>query len=148
MRTALIAAAAAAAGTCLWLWRRYLVIAVHGESMSPTYRPGDWLLVRRTRPGSVGRGDCVVFGESPDEVPVLPARWLVKRAIAVPGDPVPRDDVPVLRTATGRTVPPGHMVVLGDNPAHSRDSRYFGYVTTDRLLGVVKRRMTQSQLNP
>ncbi|MEU5725857.1 S26 family signal peptidase [Micromonospora sp. NPDC047738] len=38
-------------------------------------------------------------------------------------------------------MPYGRVVVLGDNPRRSLDSRQSGYVTTDRLLGVVLRRL-------
>ena len=51
-----------------------------------------------------------------------------------PGDPVP-EQVP---SANGR-VPPGRMAILGDNPGASRDSRDYGLVAQDRLVGVVVR---------
>ncbi|MFG3687100.1 S26 family signal peptidase [Micromonospora sp. NPDC047740] len=38
-------------------------------------------------------------------------------------------------------MPYGRVVVLGDNPRRSLDSHQSGYVTTDRLLGVVLRRL-------
>lgn len=129
-------AVVALAGGLLWLRRRYLVITVEGTSMSPTYLPGDRLVVRRARAAAVRRGQCVVFAEEPL---ARGTQWIVKRAAAVPGDPVPRDQVPALSTAAGQRVPPGHLVVLGDNPPHSCDSRHHGYVTADRVLGVVLR---------
>lgn len=36
------------------------------------------------------------------------------------------------------TVPPGTVFVLGDHRSHSKDSRFFGYVSTDSIIGVVK----------
>ncbi|NUR89731.1 MAG: S26 family signal peptidase, partial [Nonomuraea sp.] len=65
-----------------------------------------------------------------------------KRLAAVPGDPIPRDAVPALRDAPGSRVPDGHLVVLGDNPARSYDSRRTGYLKADRLFGVVLRKLT------
>ncbi|MFE9654493.1 S26 family signal peptidase [Micromonospora sp. NPDC006431] len=56
------------------------------------------------------------------------------------GRPIPRD-VAALQCAPGIRVPYGRVVVLGDNPGRSLDSRLSGYVTTDRLLGVVLRRL-------
>lgn len=131
-----LVAVAAMTGLLLRLRHGYAVVTVRGESMSPTYRPGDRVLVRRVR--LVRRGQCVVFDEEPaGSTPYL----VLKRVVAVPGDPVPRDRMPALRTVPEARVPAGHLVVLGDNPAHSYDSRHHGYVMVDRLLGVVSRRM-------
>jgi signal peptidase I len=120
----------------LRLRHRYTVVTVNGESMSPTYRPGDRVLVRRVR--LVRREQCVVFAEEPTGP--TPS-WVLKRVVAVPGDPVPRDRTPALPAMPEARVPAGHLVVLGDNPAHSYDSRHYGYVMVERLLGVVSRRM-------
>ena len=130
-----------AAFCLLWtLYRRYAVVDVHGASMEPTLRHGDRVLVRRVREGGVRTGDIVVverFGwdDQPRRV------WVVKRAAAVAGDPVPGSVAHAAGVAPGSAVPAGRLVVLGDNPAHSTDSRVWGYLPTDRLLGVVRRRM-------
>lgn len=136
-----------------WLRRRYLTVTVDGESMLPTYRPGERLLVRRIAPESVRSGQVVVLSgfaharpaprRRPDLRPQAAhhPRWIVKRIAAIPGDPIPRDTVAALRGAPGTHVPAGHVVVLGDNLPHSFDSRQAGYVTADRLLGVVERRL-------
>lgn len=137
----MIASGALAAGTIAaglwWLRRRYVVITVRGESMTPTYQPGDRLLVRRSGTDRVRRGTCLVFADRE-----VHGQWLVKRAIAVPGDPVPLAQIPRLSDRSGTRVPPGHVAVLGDNPARSHDSRFFGYVRSDQVLGVVLRRMS------
>jgi signal peptidase I len=131
-----LVAVAVVTGLLLRLRRGYAVITVRGQSMSPTYRPGDRVLVRRVR--LVRRGQCVVFAEEP----AGPASgWVLKRVVAVPGDPVPREEMPALRAAPESRVPAGHLVVLGDNPPKSYDSRHHGYVVVERLLGVVSRRM-------
>ncbi|MEV4583167.1 S26 family signal peptidase [Nonomuraea jabiensis] len=137
------------------LRRRYLVVTVQGESMLPAYRPGERVLVRRTPPGSLRAGQVVVLsgfaqarpGERP-RGPQMGPRWIIKRVVAVPGDPIPRDAVPALRAEPGTRVPGGRLVVLGDNPDHSLDSRQSGYLTADRLFGVVLRKIDQPRSAP
>ncbi|WP_219602030.1 S26 family signal peptidase [Nonomuraea indica] len=125
------------------LRRRYVVVTVHGESMLPTYRPGERLVVRRTAARAPRAGQVVVLAEAGHPPPGghgTPS-WIVKRVAAAPGDPIPRDTVPALRDEPGTHVPAGRLVVLGDNPDRSHDSRHSGYATTDRLLGVVRRKV-------
>ncbi|MEV0385480.1 S26 family signal peptidase [Nonomuraea sp. NPDC050643] len=130
-----------------WVRRRYLVVTVHGESMVPAYLPGERVLVRRTAPGALRAGQVVVLREfaaarpDGDRVEEPRPQWIIKRVAAVPGDAIPRDTVPALRTAPGTLVPAGRLVVLGDNPARSHDSRHTGYLTADRLFGVVLRKV-------
>ncbi len=113
---------------------RYTVATVEGASMEPTYRSGDRLLVRRTRLGGVHRGDVVVVRRPPGAGSDAGAGLLVKRAAAVPGDPVP----PVVRLPDV-VVPPGRLLVLSDNTQNTLDSRAFGYVPAERVVGVVVR---------
>ncbi|GGN74790.1 hypothetical protein GCM10010112_45320 [Actinoplanes lobatus] len=123
----------------LWRWTRHWIAVVDGRSMEPALRAGDRLLIRRCTPAQVRRGAIVVAREP---LPTLPVdRVIVKRVVAVPGDPVPRDRVPALRDVAGDVVPEGSLVVLGDNPAESRDSREFGYLDAGHLLGVAVRPM-------
>ncbi|MBF9134216.1 S26 family signal peptidase [Plantactinospora sp. S1510] len=149
----------AAVATLGWLRHRYLVVTVHGASMEPTYRAGEQLVVRRTPDRALRSSAVVVLRDelkvrvpAPAEVRPRPARsssftgrplgpCIIKRAVAVPGDPLPRDTVPALRNAPESSVPPGKLVLLGDNAQASYDSREHGYYTTDRLLGVVIARL-------
>jgi signal peptidase I len=65
--------------------------------------------------------------------------WLIKRAVATPGDPVPASVAPILSVPPGSPVQDGALIAIGDNPDASFDSRAFGYVFADYLLGVVLR---------
>jgi signal peptidase I len=118
--------------------RRLLMVTVHGVSMEPTYHSGDRLLVRRSRLDRVRTGQVVVV-QVPGAAPGDPTDGrMVKRAVAVPGDPVPSGiDV------AGPVVPAGRLLVLGDNPARSNDSRRLGYIPADALIGVVLRPIGQ-----
>ena len=108
LRLAAVAAVAMAAtgATAASLIRPRRVL-VEGLSMTPTLQPGDRLLVVR-RPGP--RPGAVVAVADPR----TPSRVLVKRVTSLVGDEV---------------------VVHGDNPAASTDSRDFGPVARQALLG-------------
>lgn len=125
----------------VWLRCGLIVVIVSGHSMAPTLQPGDRVLVRRTPVRRVGRADLVVFTR-----PRTAERtWMIKRVLAIPGDPVPRREVPVLWGYSEARVPVNRLVVLGDNPTDSYDSRSFGYVSGEAVLGVV---ITQLQGRP
>ena len=130
------------------LRRRLFVVTVHGASMEPGLADGDKLLARRVTspPGAGLRAGQVVIVEAPVRDPGWAWRrgrlaapdaggWIVKRVAAVPGDPVPAGLAP------GRRVPDGRLLLLGDNPAASIDSRELGFVPADRVLGVMVRRL-------
>ncbi|MFI7125154.1 S26 family signal peptidase [Nonomuraea sp. NPDC050153] len=132
--------------------RRFVIVRISGTSMLPTYRTGDRVLVRRTTGAGVGRGQVVVLqtalpgGKWRTEPLPAPgaARWFIKRAVAVPGDPVPAQVMARVGASPGDTVPAGRLVVLGDGPV-SEDSRVWGYVPFDRVLGVVVRGLAPSR---
>ena len=66
-------------------------------------------------------------------------QWSVKRAAAVAGQPVPPDLADSVGAPLGARVPQGKLLVLGDHRAVSIDSRHWGYLPVDRVLGVVVR---------
>ncbi|MET7338844.1 signal peptidase I [Nonomuraea sp. NPDC005650] len=141
----LLAGVLVAAAGALVARRRYVVITVEGMSMAPTLHDGDRVLVRRRRADQVSRGDVVVLEPPSDPAQVFVpetdgTRWNIKRAVALPGDPVPPDV-----DGAGARVPAGALVVYGDNP-HSVDSRQRGFFPADRLLGVALRRLGGSAL--
>ena len=121
--------------------RRLLSVTVVGESMAPTYRDGQRLVVRRARRARVGqvvvlrnRGADARPSRAGDSGPEL----LVKRLAALPGDLVPAQVLDTVGESAGARVPPGRIVVLGDSP-RSLDSRSWGYLKQERLVGVVVR---------
>jgi len=86
---------------------------VEDDSMRPTLKPGDYVVVNRwayhfRRPSA---GDVVVVRD-----PEAPGRFLVKR-ISDAG--------------------PTRMEVVGDNEARSRDSRKFGPISLEEVVGKV-----------
>jgi signal peptidase I len=124
--TALMASTALALG---WARRNLILITVRGDSMTPTYRHGQRLIVRR---GGYRSGQVVVF--RPPSRKVYDVDWIVKRAVAVAGDPVPAD----LRERAGaEVVPAGRLLVRSDAP-DGLDSRQLGLIDDRDVLGVVR----------
>ncbi|GAB2947770.1 S26 family signal peptidase [Nonomuraea sp. NPDC052634] len=128
--------------------RRLVVVQVSGVSMAPTFLPGDRVLVRRT--SAVRRGQVIVFestrpggwGTGPPRPP-----WAIKRVTALPGDPVPDDVAGAAKAGPGERVPERALVVVGDGTS-SADSRVYGYLPADRVLGVVVRRLSAGPSSP
>jgi len=139
---AVLGLAVLSVGITLWRMRgHYVAVTVDGTSMEPTYRPGDRLLVRRTSAERLRTGDVVVVTASAATSSagvVGSRRWVVKRIAGLPGQPVPPE---VARSVSHPTVPAGQLILLGDNPANSIDSRTAGFYAGDRLLGVVVRQL-------
>lgn len=124
---------------------------IPSESMEPTLRKNDRLLVNKLS-RDPGRGDIVVFERPPNEAATSFNKDLVKRVVAVAGDTVEgRDgavvvngrkvDEPYLAPGTTTSafpptaVPAGHVWVMGDNRGNSQDSRVFGPVDKDLVVG-------------
>jgi signal peptidase I len=142
-RAAAGVAGTAAAGVLALLAARRLLISVTvvGESMTPTYRDGERLLIRRT--GRARVGQVVVLDNRVPGAPVghadrLCPELLVKRLAALPGDRVPEQVLDAVGATPGERVPPGRIVVLGDAPT-STDSRSWGYLGANLLVGVAVR---------
>ena len=121
---------------------------VQGSSMEPTLHHGDRLLVNKLvyRFSSPEPGDIVVF-----RAPLNPAKDYIKRVIAAPGDRIRIEDGVVYvngqplaepyierrghSNMPEQVVPPGSVFVMGDNRTNSQDSREFGFVHVDAIVG-------------
>jgi len=131
------------------LRRQIAVVTVEGDSMWPALAPGDRVIVHRGGTRRLRRGQVVVVeqpgtdGRWPGARGGPPGRrlWAIKRVAALPGDPRPRSCPPATPDSPEHLVPPGKLVLLGDNPEWSHDSRQLGYFPVERLLGVVVRQL-------
>ncbi|MBN8691421.1 MAG: signal peptidase I [Armatimonadetes bacterium] len=113
----------------------FKTIQVQGESMEPTFLNGNRLLASNAYwlVGKIHAGDVVVIGgEEPGE-------YYIKRVYKLGGEKVDWLNIPQdYSLAEGDyTVPQGMVYVLGDNRDVSEDSRRFGPVESERILGKI-----------
>ncbi|BDH62014.1 signal peptidase I [Lysinibacillus sp. PLM2] len=138
-------------------------VVVKGASMVPTYENKDVIIVSKI--SNIDRFDHVVF-KAPYE-----DEYYIKRVIGLPGDTVEmKEDVLIvngveydepyvnrktetpmqqritenftLEELTGENkVPEGFIFVLGDNRLKSADSRHYGLIPIDSILGESKLRI-------
>ncbi len=97
-------------------------MAVAESSMTPRLLPGDWLLLDPTCGTWPRRGSIVVFREPGTDT------LAIKRVAARPGDRI-RISQGILHLA------PDEAWLLGDNLGPSVDSRRYGPVPVDALVG-------------
>ncbi len=124
---------------------------VYGQSMEPNLHTDQRLVVEKISYNhwwpvrGPQRGDVVVFRVDPN------SDLLIKRVIGLPGDRVeirsgqviingaPLDEPYITRSTYGDygpiDVPPLHIFVLGDNRGFSNDSRAFGALPLDAVIG-------------
>lgn len=151
----------------VFLIRSFLVqpFLVSGASMAPTFQNGDYLLVDEVsyRFREPQRGEVVVFRYPNDE-----STYFIKRIIGIAGDRIEfengkvkliNDEYPegvALKEGylpkgvvtnprpggkTTFTVQEGEFVVLGDNRSYSYDSRDWGLLKEDEIIGMVRLRL-------
>jgi signal peptidase I len=121
---------------------------VYGQSMEPNLHSDQRLVVEKLSYNfhEPRRGDIVVLS-----VPQTGSGLLIKRVIGLPGEKVeikggkvyineqPLEE-PYLSSQSQRdmkatVVPPDHIFVLGDNRGFSNDSRSFGSVPLENIVG-------------
>ncbi len=125
--------------------------SILGQSMEPTYHEEQRLLVDKVTPQFFGlnRGDIVIVHSPVQDIE------LIKRLIGKPGDTIElRDnhvfvngealDEPYLppdansgptRDASTWTLGENEYFIMGDNRSFSQDSRVFGPVKTENIIG-------------
>ncbi|MDQ6927714.1 MAG: signal peptidase I [Actinomycetota bacterium] len=126
---------------------------IPSASMEPTLMIKDRVLVNKLSYDfhDVHRGDLVVFKSPPGETNSA-VKDLIKRVVALPGETVEARDGRVLVNGKpidesylpkGVTtspmephkIPPGDIWVMGDNRSNSKDSRFFGPISQDLIVG-------------
>lgn len=122
-------------------------VRVDGFSMRPTLEDGEFLLVNKLSYffGDVKRGDIIVF-----HFPLNPKEELIKRVIGLPGDHIVvqnnqvfvNDQLlnePYIAQAPlyygDWVVAEDHLFVLGDNRNNSNDSKDWGMLPEENVVG-------------
>ncbi len=122
-------------------------IRVDGDSMVPTLANGEYIIISRLsyRFGTPQRGDIIVF-----HPPLSPQEEYIKRIIGLPGDEVRIEQGQIYINGQHLSesyihqqwvsngswrVPAGQVFVLGDNRNNSQDSRSWGTVSMDAVVG-------------
>jgi len=136
----------------VWLQTNFQLFKIPSDSMVPTLRVGDRILVRKAQHYQPHAGDLIVFRNLPNapKTARLP-HFFVKRVVAEPGQTVGvrdgrlfRDNVPVYEPYLSEppayvwgpvSVPSGHYAVLGDNRNDSYDSHLWGFLPADHVIG-------------
>lgn len=130
--------------------------SVNGLSMYPTLEHKDFLVMNKITTNNITNGDIIVFDTTPD-AKYKEKIYYIKRVIAKEGDhivikdgKVIVNDVELKENYTDGsvtegdiniTVPQGKYFVLGDNRDGSSDSRVFGLVSHENIVGKVINRV-------
>lgn len=121
---------------------------IEGASMEPNFHDGEYLIVNKLayRLGEYERGDVIVF-----KYPNDPSKDYIKRVIGLPGDTVeirggelyvnntlinePYPHMPNVRDEPPTVVEAGHLYVMGDNRPASSDTRSWGQLGQEFVIG-------------
>lgn len=126
---------------------------VKETSMEPTIHPNDYVIMSKQAYtfGKVDRGDIIVF-KSDMKLDETHNKLLIKRVIGVPGDIITVSDGNVYLNGSkleepyiaeggtvgeiyNLTVPKDEVFVMGDHRSVSIDSRKFGTIKQDDIVG-------------
>jgi signal peptidase I len=122
----------------VFFYFNFTTVIVSGHSMDPTFHTGQRLLACKAYwlIGGIRDNDIVVIKTD------KPGEYIIKRVYKLGGEVVDWPNVPGdYRLITGEFhVPEGDVYVLGDNRPVSQDSRTFGPVPVDRVIGKIIRR--------
>lgn len=116
----------------------YQIIVVSGDSMKPTLKDGQVIVIEKTN-FEVESGDIIVF--------TLENERVIKRVFGVPGDTIYLSEDGVIINGitirpyeydgleTSYTLKDDEYFVMGDNQFESADSRIFGPITFEQIIG-------------
>lgn len=126
---------------------------VKGQSMHPNFKDGELLITEKVTYHfrTPQRGEIIIF-----KSPKNPEVDYIKRIIALPGEsvmlsnstfyingvPLKEDYIKVettegvfLKEGETTIIPQGYVLAIGDNRPHSSDSREFGPIKIDSIIG-------------
>lgn len=147
----------------IWEWTRLLTLVlvlsftfrhfiaearyIPSESMEPTLKVGDRLYIEKLS-DTIERGDIVVFKSTPES---HLDEDMIKRVIGLPGETVeikdgivyvndqpldePYESEKPQKDFAPVTVPEGKLFVMGDNRNNSFDSRAWGMLPRENVIG-------------
>ena len=122
-------------GIVIFFYYNFKTIEVQGDSMMPTLKPGQRLLVSKAYwlVGDLKQDDIIVIENSRDN------EIIIKRVYKLAGEKVDLRDVPFSWDVTqgDYIVPEGTVYVLGDNWSVSQDSRHYGPFELTDVIGKV-----------
>jgi len=128
-------------------------LEITGDSMLYTLRDGERIIVEKVtyKSGAPKRNDIIIFRSFQNN-----QVFLIKRVIAIPGDTLQlspngtvnvysslgtletngsAQDIGTLEEYSTTPIPEGYIAVMGDNRDESYDSRIFGLVPLEKVVG-------------
>ncbi|HEX6976928.1 MAG TPA: signal peptidase I [Patescibacteria group bacterium] len=130
-------------------------VKIVGLSMAPSYKNGQYYMVNKLGRNNISRGDVIIF-----RVPPEGKSDYIQRVVGLPGEKVKIEKGKVyingqvlnesyldsgITTNSGTyleegkevTIPENKYVTFGDNRDHSLDSRIFGFLPRENVVGKV-----------